>query len=233
LAGGQVTNSSLTVTSGTPTASATQRNVAALAAFDDNNYLSFTTSFRSSITATSSDEVRPTLLFNNIPTSSTSLVAVAPEQPRYTFFGTTRTNVPARTMAVDPSGTAYLITLSGLTVVPLNLNGVPTPQIAATRGVVNASDGTTTFKPGSFVTVTGAGLASTATPISLPAPTVLGGSCVTFNDVSLPLMQTSDGKIQAQIPANIVTGSNVVVVRSLANGTYSNPMVVTVSPAGN
>ncbi len=233
LAGGQVTNSSLTVIAGSPTASATQRNVAGLAAYDDNNYLSFTTSFRSSITATSSDEPRPTLLLNNIPTISTSLVAVAAEQPRYTFFGTTRTNVPARTMVVDPSGTAYLITLSGLTVIPLNLNGIPTPQIAANRGVVNATDGTTTFKPGSFVTVTGSGLASTATPISLPAPTVLGGSCVTFNDVSLPLMQTSDGKIQAQIPANIVTGSNVVVVRSLANGTYSNPVVVNVSPAGN
>jgi YVTN family beta-propeller protein len=233
LAGGQVTNSSLTVIAGNPTASATQRNVAALAAYDANNYLAYTTSFRSSITATSSDEVRPTLLFNNITNGSTSLVAVAAEQPRYTFFGTTRTNVPARTMAVDPSGTAYLITLSGLTVIPLNLNGVPTPQIAATRGVINATDGTTIFKPGSFVTVSGSGLASTATPISLPAPTVLGGSCVTFNDVSLPLMQTSDGKIQAQIPASIVTGSNVVVVRSLANGTYSNPVVVTVSPVGN
>jgi uncharacterized protein (TIGR03437 family) len=69
--------------------------------------------------------------------------------------------------------------------------------------------------------------------MTLPAPTVLGGSCVTFNDVSLPLLQTSSGQIQAQIPANVVTGSNVVVVRSLANGTYSNPVVVTVSPAGN
>jgi YVTN family beta-propeller protein len=233
LAGGEVTNSSLTVVAGSAAASTTQRNVAALAAYDSNNYLSYTTSFRTSITATSTDEVRPTLLFNNIPTSSTNLVAVAAEQPRYTFFGTTRTNVPARTMAVDPSGNAYLITLSGLTVIPLNLNGIPTPTIAATRGVVNATDGTTTFKPGSFVTVTGSGLASSATPISLPAPTVLGGSCVTFNDVSLPLLQTSDGKIQAQIPANIVTGSNVVVVRSLANGTYSNPIVVTVSGAGN
>jgi hypothetical protein len=29
-----------------------------------------------------------------------------------------------------------------------------------------------------------------------------------------------------------VTGSNVVVVRSLANGTFSNPVVVTVQPAG-
>jgi YVTN family beta-propeller protein len=234
LAGGLVTNSSLTVIAGSPSASATQRNVAALAAYDANDYLSFTTSFRSSITATSSDEQRPTLLFNNIATGSTSLVAVAAEQPPYTFFGTTRTNVPARWMAVDPvGGNAYIITLSGLTVIPLNLNGTPTPQIAAAKGIVNAADGTTTFKPGSFVTINGSSLAASATPMTLPAPTVLGGSCVTFNDVSLPLLQTSSGQIQAQIPANVVTGSNVVVVRSLANGTYSNPVVVTVSPAGN
>jgi DNA-binding beta-propeller fold protein YncE len=233
LAGGEVMNSSLTVIEGSPNASATQRNVAALAAFDANDYLSYTTSFRTSITATSSDEQRPTLLFNNIQSGTTNLVGVVAEQPRYTFFGTTRTNMPARTMAVDPEGTAYIITLSGLTVVPLNLNGTPTPQIAATKGVVNATDGTTTFKPGSFVTVSGSGLADTATPMILPAPTVLGGSCVTFNDVSLPLLKTAGNQILAQIPASVVTGSNVVVVRSLANGTYSNSVVVTVSAAGN
>jgi DNA-binding beta-propeller fold protein YncE len=234
LAGGEVANSSLTVISGNPTASTTQRNVAALAAFDANDYLSFTTSFRASITSASADEQRPTLLYNNIANGTTSLVGVVAEQPRYTFFGTTRTNVPARLMAVDPvGGNAYLITISGLTVVPLNLNGTPTPVIAANKGVVNTADGTTTFKPGSLITITGSGLASTATPMTLPAPTVLGGSCVTFNDVSLPLLQTSDGKIQAQIPANVVTGSNVVVVRSIANGTYSNSVVVTVSPVGN
>jgi DNA-binding beta-propeller fold protein YncE len=231
LAAGEVLNSSLTLIAGSPTASATQRNVAALAAYDTNDYLSFTTSFRASITATSSDEVRPTLLFNNIANGTTNLVAVAPEQPRYTFFGTTRTNVPARQMAVDPvGGNAYVITISGLSVIPLNLNGAPQPQVAA---VVNSTDGSATFKPGSFVTVSGSGLASAATPVTLPAPIVLGGSCVTFNDVSLPLLQSSSGQIQAQIPANIVTGSNVVVVRSLANGTYSNPVVVKVSPAGN
>ncbi len=234
LAGGQVMNSSLTVIAGSANASATQRNVAALAPYDANDYLSFTTSFRSSITATSSDEQRPTLLFNNIATGSTNLVAVAPEQPRYTFFGTTRTNIQARGMAVDPvGGNAYLITLSGLTVIPLNLNGIPTPQISAKNGVVNAADGTAKFKPGSFVTISGAGLASTATATTLPAPIVLGGSCVTFNDVSLPLMQTASGQIQAQIPANVVTGDNVVVVRSLANGTFSNSVVVTVSAVAN
>ncbi len=234
LESGEVLNSSLTPLAGNQNASATQRNVAALWPYDTNDFLSFTTSFRASITATASDETRPTLVMTNISSGTTKLLGVAPEQPRYTVFGTTRTNIPARTMVADSQGTAYMITLSGLTVMPLNLNGSPTPAITTgVRGIVNSSDGTATFKPGSFVTINGSSLASSGTAQTLPAPTLLGGSCVTFNDVTLPLLQTSDGQIQAQIPANVVTGSNVVVVRSLVNGTYSNPVVVTVTPLSN
>jgi hypothetical protein len=234
LQSGEVLDPSLNVISGNQNASATQRNVAGLWPFDQNNYLSFTTSFRTSITATSADEIRPTLLTTNISSGSVTLLGVAAEQPRYTFFGTTRTNIPARTMVADSKGTnAYLITLSGLTVIPLTLNGAPQPAIGTTaRSIFNSTDGTTNFKPGSFVTITGSGLATPSTAQVLPAPTVLGGSCVTFNDVSLPLFVTADNQIQAQIPANVVTGTNVVVVRSLATGLFSNSVLVTVQPAG-
>lgn len=230
LAGGLVLNSSLTTlpTSGNSNASATQRNVAALYPLDQNNYVAFTTSFRASITATSADEQRPTLQMVNVNSGQTTLLGVAAEQPRYTVFGTTRTNIPPRTMVVDNNGTAYLITLSGLSVVPLTINGVAVPQVSAVKPATGTS-----MTPGSFVTITGSGLATAATASTLPAPTVLGGSCVTFNDVSLPLFQTSDGTVQAQIPANVLTGSNVVVVRSLATGQYSNSIVVNVQPTGS
>ena len=231
LAGGLVLNSSLSLLYGNSNASAAQRNVAALTALDANNYLRFTTSFRANITATSADEQRPTLEMVNVPTGQSTLIGVAAEQPRYTVFGTTRTNIPARWMVADNTGTAYVVTLSGLSVIPLNLNGVNTPQLSTARPVVNTSDGTTAMHPGSFITLTGAALADPATASVLPAPTVLGGSCVTFNDVTLPLFTTSSGTIQAQIPANVVMGSNVVVVRSLANGQASNPVVVTVTPS--
>ena len=230
LAGGLTLNSSLNLLYGNPNASAVQRNVYALAPVDANNYLRFTTSFRANIGATAADEQRPTLELVNVPSGQVTLIGPVAEQPRYTVFGTTRTNVPARQMVVDNAGTAYLVTLSGLSVVPLTVNGAPRPQLAATRSVVNATDGTTTLRPGSFVNVVGASLADTATADVLPAPTVLGGSCVTFNDVSLPLFKTSSGQIQAQIPANIVMGSNVVVVRSLSTGQASDPVVVTVQP---
>ena len=71
-------------------------------------------------------------------------------------------------------------------------------------------------------------LATAATANALPAPTVLGGSCVTFNNTALPLLQTSGGQILAQIPQNVSTGTNVVEVRSLALAQASDPQMVTV-----
>ena len=69
-----------------------------------------------------------------------------------------------------------------------------------------------------------AGLADT-----LPPPTVLGGSCVVFNDVALPLLNSSPNQISAQIPEELVRpGLNVVQVRSLATAQSSDPIVVTV-----
>ncbi|MDQ6677156.1 MAG: hypothetical protein M3Z09_07655 [Acidobacteriota bacterium] len=232
LAGGLVLNSSLSLLYGNSNASSVQRNVAALAPLDANNFVRFTTSFRASITATPADEQRPILELVNVASGQATLLGVAAEQGRYTVFGTGRTNIPARSMVVDNTNTAFVVTLSGLSVIPLTINGAARPQLAGSRAIVNATDGTTALRPGSFITVSGAALADPATADTLPAPTVLGGSCVTFNDVSLPLFQTSSGQIQAQLPANVVAGSNVVVVRSLATGQASDPLVVTVQAGG-
>jgi uncharacterized protein (TIGR03437 family) len=96
---------------------------------------------------------------------------------------------------------------------------------------VNA-DGSATIKPGSFINITGTNLASAATAQATPAPTVLGGSCVTFNNVPLPLLKSSPTQIVAQVPSNIVSGTNVVLVKSLDNAQASTPLMVTVQPVG-
>ena len=57
---------------------------------------------------------------------------------------------------------------------------------------------------------------------------VLGGSCVVFNDVALPLSQMSGGQMPAQIPDTVRPGLNVVQKRSLATAQRSDPVVVTV-----
>ena len=52
---------------------------------------------------------------------------------------------------------------------------------------------------------------------------------MTFGDIAVPLLATSSGQIQAQVPDTLPAGTHVVEVRSL--GTV-DPVVVTVK-AGN
>jgi YVTN family beta-propeller protein len=233
---GLYTNGSLTVLGGsaTPgTVSASQpsaRNIVATAAFDANSFVRLTTPVRNSITVAATSDPRPILEQVNIANGSSTVLAVAPENPRFTVFGTTRFNIPPRSMVVDSNNVAYIVTLSGLSVVPLTPGGAQQPKINVTKGVVNANDGSSNLTVGGFVNVNGANLAGTGTANSLPIPTILGGSCVTFNDVALPLLKTSTGQIQAQIPNAVSAGTNIVQVRSLDTGLQSNPVQVTVAP---
>jgi hypothetical protein len=185
-----------------------------------------TTPVRQNITTATRDDPRPTLELVDISTGGETLAGPLAEQPPLTVLNTQRWNVGPRQMVVDSAGTMYAITLSGLTVAPTApATDANRPQISS---VVNSSDGSANIQPGSFITITGASLADAATANSLPAPTVLGGSCVTFNNTTLPLLQTSSGQILAQIPQAVSPGSNVVAVRSLALAQASDPMMVTV-----
>ena len=206
--------------------SAGQRNVAAVAAMNTTQFARITTPVRQNITTATRDDPRPTLELVDISTGGTTLAGPLAEQPPLTVLNTQRWNVGPRQMVVDSAGTMYAITLSGLTVAPTApATDANRPQI--TR-VVNSSDGSANIQPGSFITITGAALADAATANALPAPTVLGGSCVTFNNTTLPLLQTSSGQILAQVPQNVSAGANVVAVRSLALAQASDPMMVTV-----
>jgi uncharacterized protein (TIGR03437 family) len=90
------------------------------------------------------------------------------------------------------------------------------------------ADGSAKFAPGSFIVVNGSNLASAGKAIQLPAPTVLGGSCVTVGNLAIPLLQTSGGQISAQLPGNLRPGMYATQVRSLANGQQSQSVVLTV-----
>ena len=233
--GGLFTNNSLTVIGGSAnpavaaSGSPALRNVVATAALDANSFVRLTTPLKTLITSVPTTDARPTLELINIATGAPSLLGAAPENPRVTAFATNRFNMPARSMVIDGNNVAYIITISGLSVVPLTPGGATAPQITARNGVLNAT-GSTNLNIGGFINVTGTNLATTSTASVLPVPTVLGGSCVTFNDVALPLLQTSSGRIVAQIPNNVSAGSNVVQVRSIGTGLQSTPVVVTVLP---
>jgi DNA-binding beta-propeller fold protein YncE len=212
------------------------RNIATASPLDDTRFLWLTTPVRQNITTVTRDDSRTTLEIVNIKTGEVQLAGVVPENPVVNVFGTTRFNTVPRQMVVDSAGTtAYMITLSGLSVVSLTPVGTDTRPAIATgaRGIVNSADGTPNFKPGSFITISGTNLASTATADTIPVPTVLGGSCVTFGDIAVPLLVTSNGQIQAQIPVTLPPGTHVVEVRSLATAEDSDPVTVTVRPSGN
>jgi hypothetical protein len=233
LANGLVLNSSLSVIGGAqsttsassnPAPFATTRNVAAVAALDQNNFLRLTTQAKQNLTATTaSGDSRPTLEQANLQTNAVNVIGAVAENPPVTVFGTTRANVPSRLLTADASGNAYALTLSGLSVIPLTPQGSPAPQIATVTG------SSPKITPGSFVVINGANLASTGAASQLPAPTVLGGSCVTVGNLAIPLLQTAASQITAQLPASLRPGMYATQVRSLTNGQQSQSVVLTVS----
>jgi DNA-binding beta-propeller fold protein YncE len=253
LANGLVLNQSLTAIGGatapglvpiTPPSSSGQtngiaqsplRNVAATAPLSQSSFVRMTTPVRTSITSTITDDIHTTLQLVSTTTGATSTVAEMPDNPAYSLFGTTRTPMPARQMVVDGNGVAYAVTLAGLSVVQTApANSSTLPATAASKAVVNATNGSSSFAPGAFIQINGTNLAATATATTLPAPTVLGGSCVLVDNVAIPLLSTSPTQIMAQLPATIRGGTNVLEVRSLTNAQRSTPVVVSIqNSAGN
>ncbi len=241
LVDGQILNQALTVMGGStqpgspPSTSSSinlaQRNVAAVAPLGSSQFLRLTTPVRQTITTATRDDSRTTLELVDLTTGSATVAGVAPENPAVTVVGTARFNTNPRQMVADTAGTtAYAITLSGLSVISLAPSGADTrPAInPGSGGIFNSSDGSANITPGSFITITGQNLASPAVASTLPPPTVLGGSCLTFGDVAAPLLSTSGGQIQAQVPTNLKPGTQVVEVRSLSTAQASDPVVITI-----
>ncbi len=205
------------------------RNVASVAPIDENNFARLTTPVRTNLTTTITSDTHTTLEVVNVLTGAIASTFRVPENPPISFFGNTAQPTPPRQMVVDSQGTAYAITLSGLSVIPLTpSSAATTPALATTQPIINSVDGTTTFKPGSFVTINGSSLASAAVANALPPPTVLGGSCVVMNSVAIPLLQTASGQIAGQIPSTMRPGEVVMQVRSLATAQSSAPVIVTI-----
>lgn len=209
--------------------SAGQRHVAAVTPLDEKTFVRLTTAVRQNVTAATRDDVRPVIEHVDITTGAETVAAIAAEQPTVSAFGQARVNFSPRRMVVDSQGNIYAITISGLSFIPLTPPGASRPTIrGGARGILNAADGTPNLTPGAFVTVQGSNLAAPATADQVPPPSVLGGSCVTFSDVPLRLLQTSPEQIVGQLPEDIRPGQYVVQVRSLATAQSSDPVIVTV-----
>jgi len=58
---------------------------------------------------------------------------------------------------------------------------------------------------------------------------VMGGSCVTLNNQPLPLLMTSNGQINAQIPPELAAGRYPLVIRSIDKKSAALPQTITVA----
>jgi uncharacterized protein (TIGR03437 family) len=136
-----------------------------------------------------------------------------------------------RGMVTDNSNNAYLLTLSGLTVVSLTASTGQAPSFTAT-GVINRASGTRLISPGSLIIIRGSNLALTSQAEAAPLPRSLGGICVTVNELAIPLITTSPTQIEAQLPPELPPGRVTVTVRSTRLGVSSAGVQVPVTATG-
>ena len=94
---------------------------------------------------------------------------------------------------------------------------------------MNLASYTPSVAPNGLLSIFGSNFGTLATPASVPLPVILGGTCVTLNNVALPLLLTSPTQINAQIPPNTAAGTYPLVVRSIANLAESTSENVTVA----
>jgi uncharacterized protein (TIGR03437 family) len=119
-------------------------------------------------------------------------------------------SVFTRTLAPLSNGTAVVsLTVSGVTIQPRNFDA-PVGKPVISR-VASAADGTSPVAAGGLLSVYGSGLSAAPLAASqYPLPGVLGNSCLTLNDESIPLLFVSPAQINAQAP--LVTGSGTLVL---------------------
>jgi uncharacterized protein (TIGR03437 family) len=153
-----------------------------------------------------------------------------PGGPGGGFTTTSRAFVGGRTMAVDSTGTnAYAITASGLSIIPLAGPTQAQKPVPSKGGAVNLASYTANVAPNGLLSIFGSNFGTLATPATTPLPLILGGTCVTLNNVALPLLLTSPTQINAQIPPNTTAGTYPLVIRSIANLAESTSENVTVA----
>jgi uncharacterized protein (TIGR03437 family) len=138
--------------------------------------------------------------------------------------------ISGRTMAVDAAGAnAYVITASGLSIVPLAAPVASDRPAPANRGTVNLASYQSQISPNGLVSIFGQNLGQLEVAGATPLPTILGGTCVTLNNIALPLFMVSPTQINAQIPPTLATGNFPLIVRSVARQAASAQQNVAVS----
>lgn len=240
LANGLILNQSLTPVGSTPgVAGPTDRSgqqqtltrpVAAVAPVGTTTFARVTQPVQLTQNALLTDT--PSVEIVDVNTGATLRSAQTVEGPLATATGASPalTGINGRTMAVDASGsTAYVLTTSGLSIVPLDAPArADQPQITA-RGMVSSASYQPSVASGQLVSIFGRNLGSTSVAQSTPLPTLMGGVCITANNRPLPLLMTSSLQVNAQVPPEMASGRYSVVVRAIEQRNASTAYSLTVS----
>lgn len=194
-------------------------------------YARFTQPFRTAANQALSDPGTVELV--DVQTGAATRRSLALEGPTTQAVGNQRVVVDGRTMVLDATGAnAYIITTSGLSIVPLDTPAATDRPLPNNGGTVSLASYLPAFAPGGLISIFGRNLASDATA-EPPYPTTLGGTCVTLNNTPIPLIMTSAGQINARIPENITVGttsvSQTLVVRSVDRRSSSTAQTIRIS----
>jgi len=203
------------------------RPVAAVAAGGGQNFARYSTP----VTAAGATPADTGLVeIVDVNTQRTTASANSLETPATLARTGQRLNVQGRAMALDAAGTtAFVLTASGISVVPLEAaTSTAAPQVSA-NGVVNAANFQAAVAPNGLISIIGRNLAGTASAASTPLPTLLGGACVTLNNIPLPLLASAPTQINAQLPPTLAAGRYPLIVRSLSGQGASAAINVTVA----
>jgi uncharacterized protein (TIGR03437 family) len=206
---------------GTPLASA-------VAPIGPSSYATFTQPSRTG--ASSAVMQAPLIQTADSSSGNPSAIPVpALEGPVSTQTGNQRVNLPGRLMTVDPAtSTAYLLTASGLSIIPLQANSSPSPQMNP-QGTVSLSNYAAAFAPGELLSIFGQNLSSSTQSAAAPLPAILGNTCVTVNNQPVPLAVVSADQINAQIPPTLAPGTYTAIVRSIDRHSTSQPSPVAIA----
>ena len=201
---------------GTTTTTTATRPTSAVSYVGSNSYAIFSTPIRANANTAATDAGIIQIL--DVTTGNPTAAANALEGPASTVTGNARAVVAGRTMTFDSTGSnAYVLTASGLSIIPMTAIPPTVRPALAQNGVANLANYQPSISPGSLVGIFGANLATQATASTSPLPTVLGGTCVTLNNVAIPLLATAPGQINAQIPTTLAAGTYPLVVHSISS----------------
>jgi uncharacterized protein (TIGR03437 family) len=105
------------------------------------------------------------------------------------------------------------------------------PAISASDGVSGSwAPAAGPVAPGSLLSIYGSGfaVAESVSP-ALPLPTAVAGTTVTINNIAAPILYSSPGQMNVQVPYEISPGTAVVAVNNACGA--SAPMIFPVSQA--